>query len=1431
MKVERWTPGINFSARRLARVGRCCRAAIRGEGELNSRQGGASVPASRLYSNSLRLRPSAPLREQSFRRSSRQSGVALVITLILLSVTLVMAVAFLAISRRERGSVTTETDTTTAKFAADAALAQAEAQITSGFLTTTNPYISSLLVSTNYIYGPGFATGSANPTNVNYNNYLPPGGPLSTIDMEQNIANLQYLPRPPVYATNYAFNYNELQFYLDLNRNGRYDTNGLVQDLNYLGTTNGLGGSSLQIGDPEWIGILEHPDAPHSANNPFIARYAFIAVPADSLDLNRIHNQALDINISAGDTTVNPAAPGRRDSYSRNQGIGPWEINLAAFLTDLNTNRWDPLTVLNPLLEPYAYPEGLFGNSIAFDDARALIAWRYGGNGGNYALLANANGIFNDPLAFVNNGADYYALEQQATFDTNYAGFGNRTWPWLGAQNTNNFFNLPAELFDPNKSSLPFTNSLSLAGTYNSTYDRYTYYRLLGQLGTDTSSESDKINLNYSNAVVNYDASGLPLSIGILPGAETNFVPWVPIDFFTAAADKLLHTYSAAWFQENPTNFYESYYGQIPPGYVDLSGRGVTNLEYAGQLNQVPSFGITNIPVYVNGQFVYSSAVNRLLQLAANIYDASTNTMNPSGGISNYPSVFRPVFWVTNEFNPYVGKTFTDVYIKGYQYVVEPLTSSSPPIFNAPLDPNTLSLGIVATNVWGVPWIIGAKKGFPNFNAFEMVNIFSIERELQITRSSADIAPAGTFPYGRTYTTNQMYIMSVSNSLGVEDWNSYATNYNNRVTIVAQDGLSVAMTMTNNAGVGQNLPFYNNYPMPLGLNNSTNVINWSGYLGRTTGDPSFVFPLSTNTIWLTNSVFHYGPNPYLGYPGPGFVPISADPSNYLDSGTPPLPQLVLQTTNHLQAYMLDSDAQHAGTYILDYVQLAGMNSSMNVNQAIADNSQGYNTGLWSTNFYSATSTPQGVIEQILTSQTGGAVPSEDVDGGNWNGAGGNSGYVTPGAQQAFFSAFFTYSDTAVDKADGNIEVSNFDLSIQAPFTPTRVELQKFVFEANDPLVHYLASDLNDFAANTNGQRHLNNPTLDILLGAVNNRYMPWGSSRTLSGQVNNLGNLPDANSYNLSYKDPLVSSSDNWDFPTNKYPTVGWLGRVHRGTPWQSVYLKSSNILAFASGDGPATWEAWTGDQNPYDVTNSAPIQDRLLFDLFTATPNSYGTPGQLNVNVGANDYFNPMAGLASWSALLSGAIAFSNNVPDNNIPLKAVQLYQRPLPSETGPIYTNLIVQPYGAIPTPPGTNPTNSPMWQIVSSINGARTNYVGVDGLPAVFEHAGDILSAPQLAERSPFLNWNNSVQQQHAISDEMYEWLPQQIMSLVTVSGTPQSPPRYVIYCYGQTLKPAPDGIVTSGQFFGLCTNYQVIAESASRAIIRVDNTPTPGNPTA
>jgi hypothetical protein len=147
--------------------------------------------------------------------------------------------------------------------------------------------------------------------------------------------------------------------------------------------------------------------------------------------------------------------------------------------------------------------------------------------------------------------------------------------------------------------------------------------------------------------------------------------------------------------------------------------------------------------------------------------------------------------------------------------------------------------------------------------------------------------------------------------------------------------------------------------------------------------------------------------------------------------------------------------------------------------------------------------------------------------------------------------------------------------------------------------------------------------------------------------------------------------------------------------------------------------------------------------------------------------------------------------------------------------------------------TNPT--PVAAIVNGINATRANTNSQNGsvlvFPnGVFQHAGDVLATPQLSIASPFLNTNafggpatglGSVGA-NGITDEMMERIPQQIMSLLTLNQTP----RFVIYSFGQTLHPADHSLVTGGTFNGLCTNYQITAESATRAVVRVEGSPDP-----
>src|ERR1051325_522030 len=65
-----------------------------------------------------------------------RKGVALIITLIMLAVITFMATTFLVLSRRERNAVTTTTDQTTARFAADTGLEQAKFALMTGIFGT-----------------------------------------------------------------------------------------------------------------------------------------------------------------------------------------------------------------------------------------------------------------------------------------------------------------------------------------------------------------------------------------------------------------------------------------------------------------------------------------------------------------------------------------------------------------------------------------------------------------------------------------------------------------------------------------------------------------------------------------------------------------------------------------------------------------------------------------------------------------------------------------------------------------------------------------------------------------------------------------------------------------------------------------------------------------------------------------------------------------------------------------------------------------------------------------------------------------------------------------------------------------------------------------------------------------------------------------------
>src|SRR5215471_9685937 len=103
--------------------------------------------------------PAALNRPSSITNRKSREGVALVITLIMLSVITFIAITFLVLSQRERSSVTTATDQKICRMAADSALDRVMAELTTHILLHNNSQDFDLMVSTNYINLAGFNPG------------------------------------------------------------------------------------------------------------------------------------------------------------------------------------------------------------------------------------------------------------------------------------------------------------------------------------------------------------------------------------------------------------------------------------------------------------------------------------------------------------------------------------------------------------------------------------------------------------------------------------------------------------------------------------------------------------------------------------------------------------------------------------------------------------------------------------------------------------------------------------------------------------------------------------------------------------------------------------------------------------------------------------------------------------------------------------------------------------------------------------------------------------------------------------------------------------------------------------------------------------------------------------------------------------------------
>ena len=1200
----------------------------------------------------------------------------------MLSVVTLMAVAFLAVSRRERATVTTSSDRLDAKSLAEMALQRAEAEVVARVRAVSNLLAYDLLVSTNYINPAGFQTGNTNIANVSYT--YPNGDPVSGDDLLELYRNLQVDPRAPVFIeTNRVTGGQEHRFYLDFNRNGLYDTNGVQMEVDATGRS--LFTTNFHVGDPEWIGVLRRPDQPHSGSNHMVGRFAYLVLPAGkTLDINFIHNQA---------KRLQPAV----DGYLRNQGVGSWELNLAAFLTELNPNAWPT----------YSYSTNLFSPSfgVSFENALTLSRYRYRrdayDSSPSYNRLQSVRQIFGAVgfNAFLRDGNDGYSdgplqlgLERPyringLTFEVDENDEPNE--PWSGAEKPFQYFD-PQELFTISEPSISqgnapfdwFTNRLYHVTTNVGTFNRHTFYRLLGQLGTDSvPANRDRIHLNYDNRL-EFDSR----IAGARPNAgwgfyATNFVGWTPVAFFTNAADAILKTY------------------------------------YPQNVRGIPLVSVTNIALWPTNYYV--PAVHRSLQVAANLFDATTNaTQTPYPYL---PHAYRPIF----------ERKFGGVAIVGYEPVWDGRTfwnnSVLPTAQHIDLDEQgpTATIGR-STHVAGVPLVIGAKKGFPNFNEFALQTVVQATRKLELVQ---------TAPQARPTITNQLYTLGISNLFGIEFWNSYTQAFSRPVELRVR--LETDMVLSNEVRVVRRLG-------PLTL--VTNILYDRSSPARTWAGNEFKLPLTRVLNFLPDSIYR-SDGTFLSLSNRTQLPF--EPARGF-----PVPTWRLAITNRLQAMLIDASPTGNGR-IIDYVDLDNLNSHIDVTAAMfgEEDAAGQTSlvgSFWMTNRVQGI--PEGIRNQIQASL--GAINVAE-----WNSA-------------VFDPINGQDKDKAIERFRqfvglGGVGTQSPTLRMQVPFSPARKLFQNKAWQVNDPLVNDHYRDLED-PSRTNDIRYVKPVRAPIApgthnLGQVNYRYRPWEENLYSSGDLRN---------FDMAVKDPQITRSDDWDFPTNALPSLGWIGRVHRGTPWQSIYLKS-----------PVTdsteWMRWSGEvplllPGRLDLYHPSthPTNDWKLPDLFTTAVGDVAARGLLSVN---------QNGRAAWAAVLAGVPVLTNNFSTNT----GVMLIE-----------------------------PNTAEIRYMVDGINFARAFRQG-----GRFNYMGEILSADSITDRSPFIRIDRSdpAKLKYTPADGVMERIPQMILSLLKPDE-----PRFVVYAYGQSLRPAPASVVTEyGPYFQMPTNYVITGEYVTKTLMRLE----------
>ncbi|MCX8108217.1 MAG: hypothetical protein N3G20_05365, partial [Verrucomicrobiae bacterium] len=414
------------------------------------------------------------------------------------------------------------------------------------------------------------------------------------------------------------------------------------------------------------------------------------------------------------------------------------------------------------------------------------------------------------------------------------------------------------DFFNTNKVPAPWLGNLLIAQNGLSTYDRYTFYRLLAQMGTDSAPpKNTKINLNYDN---------LP------PYNITNLVPWTPLRFFTNVANSLI-------LASRTTNL-------VMLG----TGRLATNT-YLGEHLVRPGLLVTRIQVYPFNE--YSPALHRLLQLAVNLYDATTN--RPITAYPHLPTVFRPLF----------SGSGTNIYISGYEEVTDASFLDRMRLYdlNNPDDRARLTNDPLAV-VYNIPFLIGAKKGFPNFNEFTIQNVAQVTRKIELRKPAIGARPN---------QTNILYQLTVSNQFGLEAWNSYTQDFSRPLRLKVAGDLFVMVS--NSLSPGSILRFVTNHY-------ETNLVlpRWPGR--------EFKVPVHRATVVASNEVY----NPVTGILQPAGTNL-----NFIPGLGFYVPYIHVYLTNRFYYALVDQSV--TPNRIVDFVCLGNMGTSLDLTRELVGRPQ------------------------------------------------------------------------------------------------------------------------------------------------------------------------------------------------------------------------------------------------------------------------------------------------------------------------------------------------------------------------------------------------------------------------------------------------------------------------------------------------------------